>query len=161
MLAPQLRETAPSSSARRTSLTTGGLKLESISPDRQRPHHFLADLKAALPNTQASPTFLKLFFTGGRHFLAQDADAWWWSPCGCWLESHYRERRHSVCGPCGPIHATQIFGAVTCVATKGTSLHLCNHMGAELFVDGRLNSCPSNPFMIPAWCVKIAEEDVT
>ena len=29
---------------------------------------------------------------------------------------------------------------------------------AELFVDGRLNSCPTNPFMIPAWCVKIAKK---
>ena len=44
------------------------------------------------------------------------------------------------------------------MATKGTSLHLFNYMGAELFVDGRLNSCPSNPFMIPAWCVKIAKK---
>ena len=25
------------------------------------------------------------------------------------------------------------FGAVTCVATKGTSLHSCNYIGAELF----------------------------
>ena len=49
------------------------------------------------------------------------------------------------------------FGTVTCVATKETSLHLCNNMGAELFVDGRLNSCPSNLVMIPAWCVKIAK----
>ena len=44
------------------------------------------------------------------------------------------------------------------MATKGTSLHLCNYMGAELFVDGRLNSCPSNPFMITAWCVQIAKK---
>ena len=100
---------------------TSGLKSESISPDRQRPHHFLADLKAALPNTQAF-------------------HAWWWSPCRCWLEPHSRKRRHLICGPSGPIHATQFFGAVTCVATKGTNLHLCNDMGAELFVDRRLNS---------------------
>ena len=44
------------------------------------------------------------------------------------------------------------------MATKGTSLHLCNYMGVELFVDGRLNSCPRNPFMISAWCVKIAKK---
>ena len=52
----------------------------------------------------------------------------------------------------------KFFGAVTCVATKGTSLHFCNHRGAELFVDGRLNSCPSNPFTILAWCVKIEKK---
>ena len=50
------------------------------------------------------------------------------------------------------------FRAVTCVPTKATSLHLCNYMEAEVFVDGCLNSCPSNPFMIPAWCVKIAKK---
>ena len=42
---------------------------DSISPDRQRPHHFLADLKAALPNTQASPTLLKLFLLQAAIFL--------------------------------------------------------------------------------------------
>ena len=41
---------------------------------------------------------------------------------------------------------------------SSASLHLCNSMGAELFVDGRLNSCPSNPFMTPAWCVKIGKK---
>ena len=99
------------------------------------------------------------FHAGGKHFLAQDAHAWWWSSCGCWLESH-------LCKNDGTLFADQVvqsmrlyfFGAVTCVATKGTSLHLCNKMEAELFVDGRLNSCPSNPFMIPAWCVKIAKK---
>ena len=44
------------------------------------------------------------------------------------------------------------------MATKGTSLHPCNYMEAELLVDGRLNSCPNNPFMIPAWCVEIAKK---
>ena len=44
------------------------------------------------------------------------------------------------------------------MATKETSLHLRNYVGAEWFVEGRLNSCPSNPFMIPAWCVKIAKK---
>ena len=43
-----------------------------------------------------------------------------------------------------------IFGAVRCVSTKGASLHLCNYIEGELFVDGRLNSCPSIPLMIPA-----------
>ena len=41
---------------------------------------------------------------------------------------------------------------------EGDKLAPCNHMGAELFVDGRLNSCPSNPFLIPAWCRKIAKK---
>ena len=42
--------------------------------------------------------------------------------------------------------------------------HVCgdegqaNYMAVELFVDGRLNSCPRNPFMILAWCVKIAKK---
>ena len=41
---------------------------------------------------------------------------------------------------------------------EGDKLAPVNYMGAELFVDGRLNSCPSNPFMIPAWCVKIVKK---
>ena len=48
---------------------TSGLKLEIISPDRQNRHHFLADLKAALPNTQASPTLLKLFMLEAETLL--------------------------------------------------------------------------------------------
>ena len=44
------------------------------------------------------------------------------------------------------------------MATKVASLHLCNYMGAELVADGRLNSCHSNPFMILAWCVKVAKK---
>ena len=43
------------------------------------------------------------------------------------------------------------------MATKEASLHLCNYMGTELFVDVRLNSCPSYPFMITAWFVKNAK----
>ena len=49
--------------------STGALKLESLRPDRQRPLHFLAFLKAALPNTQASPTLLKLFLLEAESLL--------------------------------------------------------------------------------------------
>ena len=95
---------------------------------------FLADLKAALPNTQASPTLLKLFM---------------------W-------RQKFSCTRCSRLVVVSMrlnfFGAVTCVAMKGTSLHLCNYTGAELFVDGRLNSWPSHPFMITAWCVKKTQQ---
>ena len=48
---------------------TGALKLESISSHRQRLHHFLVDLKAALPNTRASPTLLKLSMLEAENFL--------------------------------------------------------------------------------------------
>ena len=48
---------------------TGALKLESLRPDRQRPLHFLAVSKAALPNTQASPTLLKLFMLEAESLL--------------------------------------------------------------------------------------------
>ena len=56
-------------SVRNHSDNTSGLKLESISLDRQRPHHFLADLKAALRSTQPSPTLLTVFMLEAEFFL--------------------------------------------------------------------------------------------
>ena len=127
--------------------STRGLKLDSISPDRQRLHHLLIDLKAAQPNTQASPTFVKLSMLEAVIFLHKmltlggglDADL-----------SHFLGKRRHFADHVVQSVRLNFFGAVMFVATKGTSLHLCNCMGAELFVDGRLDSCPSNPFMIPA-----------
>ena len=133
--------------------------LERASPDRQRPHHFLADLEAALPNTQASPTFLKLFMLEADIFLRKMLTLGGGLLADAGL-SHVFENGGTLFADqvVQSMRLHNIFGAVTCVATKGTSLYLCNCMGAELFVDGRLNSCPSNPFMIPAWCVKIGKK---
>ena len=118
----------------------------------------LADLKAALPNTQASPTLLKLFTLEAEIFLHKMLTPGGGLHAGAGLSHTYEND--------GALFADQVvqpprlnfFGAVTCVAAGETSLHLCNYIGAELFVDGRMNSCPSNPFMIPALCVKIAKK---
>ena len=100
---------------------------------------FLADLKAALPNTQAS-SLLKLFLLEAEIFLHKMLTPGGGLHADAGL-SHISEND-------GTLSADQVvqsmrlnfFGAVACVATKGASLHLCNNMGAELVADGRLNS---------------------
>ena len=94
---------------------TSGLKLESVSLDRQRPHHFLADRKAALPNTQASPALLGLFMLEAESVLHKI----WWSPCGCWLESHLWNDGTLFADH---VHATQFF----------RSGHVCGDEGDKL-----------------------------
>ena len=58
----------------------------------------------------------------------------------------------------GPIHVTPFFRNSHVCGDEGDKMHQCNYMEAELFVDGRLNSCTSNPFLVTAWCVKIAKK---
>ena len=83
-LAPQLRgDRAEFFSVTNQSDNTNCLKIESMSPDRQRPDHFWQTSKQ-LCRTPVSNTS-EAVAVGGRNFLARDAHAWWWSPCGCWL----------------------------------------------------------------------------
>ena len=120
--------------------------MEGISPHRQRPHHLLADFKAALPNTQASPTFLKLFMLEAEISLQQMLTINGGLLADAGLSHIYENDGTLLADPVVQSRAT-LFRS-TCVSTKETSLHLCNYMEAGLFSDGRVNSCPSNLFMI-------------
>ena len=118
---------------------TSGLKLESISPDRQRHHHFLADLKAALPNTQASPTLLKLFMLEAETLLHK-----MFTPGG----GLHADARLSLTfmKNDGTLFADQVvqsmrlnfFGTVVCV--RKTGLHLFNYREGSCSSTVRLNS---------------------
>ena len=138
MLAPQLRETAPSSSAWRTNLTTQVVSYWRASAQSDNALTILADLKAALPNTQASPSLPKLFVLEAVIFSQKMLTPGGGLHADAGL-SHISENDGTLFAD-QVVHSTRLDSSSRSrVTAKGTSLQL---HGRIFFVDDRLNSCP-------------------
>ena len=117
------------------------------------------DRRHSILAEHASISNISFFFGGSRKFLAQDAHFWWGG-------FHADVGLSHICENDGTLFADQVVQCMRLIFSerlrvwrqRRQALHLCNYMEAEVFVDGRLYVCHRNPFIIHAWCVKIAKK---